>query len=134
MADRFVPVDRSSKQPARGYCFNPACREKPEDSRYEFDIGPDDKLCCDKCGSDSPLMVGLLVLVHLLILDRDGPILGSGGLRYRFACDKQRSHLATATNMEAATGDPGSANCQGCLEALSDDDRRHMQGRRKLPS
>lgn len=127
MSDGMVPRDRSSKQQPRGYCFNPACREKSEDGRYEFNV-TGDKIRCDKCGSDSPVLVGLLVLIHLLILDRDGPILGSGGLRYKFACDHKRSHLATPTNMEAATGDVTAANCPGCLKALRDDDLKHNQG------
>ena len=117
----LVPLDRCSKQPATGYCFNPECRDKSTDSRHEFPI-TGDSVRCDKCGSDSPLMVGLLVLIHLLVLDRDGPIVGSQGLRYRFVCDPKRSHLATTTNLEAATGDPTVANCPGCLKALRDSD------------
>ena len=118
----LVPLDRTSKQPATGYCFNPECREKSTDSRYEFRVSGN-SIRCDKCSCDSPLTVGLLVLIHLLILDREGPIVGSQGLRYRFACDPGRSHLATETNLEAATGDPTCANCPGCLKALHDSDK-----------
>lgn len=126
----FVPTDRTSKQPATGYCFNPSCRNKSEDSRFEFEVDSDDKLQCPKCGRSEPPMVGLLTLIHLLVADPQGPVLGGGGSRWRFACDKGRSHLATATNLEAATGDVSSANCQGCLQALQEDDLKHLQVRR----
>ena len=62
-------------------------------------------------------MVGALVLTHLLLPDPKGPVNGSGGLRYRMACDSARAYLATTTNMEAATDDRAIANCPGCLQA-----------------
>jgi len=56
------------------------------------------------------------VLTHLLIPTPDGPINGTGGLRYRIGCDAKRAYLATLTNLEAATDNPKIANCEGCLK------------------
>lgn len=111
-----VPHDRTTKQPLRGYCLNSACLEDPQHSRFEFEAH-NDHFTCPKCGADSPLMVGLLTLTHLLLPDPAGKILGSGGQRYRFACDGERTILATETNNEAATGVLELVNCPGCLKA-----------------
>ena len=78
-------------------------------------------------------MVGLLVLIHLLIRDQRGPIMGSEGVRYRFACDSGRVVLATPTNLEAATGDPSAANCPGCLKAKHDEKIDRIQGAKLVP-
>jgi hypothetical protein len=117
MAGIIIPGDRTSKQPARGYCTNPECRESNLDSRFEFDL-PHDRLACPKCGADRQPLVGLLALVHLLVRDKAGPVRGVGGLRYKLACDEKRAYLATVSNQEAATGDVRAANCPGCLRAV----------------
>jgi len=116
MAGVSVPHDRTTKQPLRGYCLNPECREQPDDSRFEFEAH-NDHFVCPKCGADSPFLVGLLTLTHLLLPDPKGKIQGSEGIRYRFACDGERSILATPTNNEAATGVLELVNCPGCLQA-----------------
>jgi hypothetical protein len=69
MSGIIIPSDRCNHQMPRGYCLNPDCRESSTDSRYEFDV-EDDKFSCPKCGSDSPVMVGLLVLIHFMIRDQ----------------------------------------------------------------
>lgn len=114
-----VPHDRTVKQQSRGYCLNPDCLEDSTDQRFEFDVDHD-HFCCPKCGSDSLNMIGLLALIHLLVADSHGPIVGSGGQRFRFACSPTRAHLATVTNNEAATGLLASANCVQCLKAAHD--------------
>lgn len=114
MAGITIPRDRTTRQPVRGYCLNPACLEDSADSRYEFCV-EHDKFACPKCGCDTPPRVGVLVLTHLLMDDPQGRIRGSGGARYRMACDPKRAHLATESNLEAATGDAYVANCPGCL-------------------
>jgi hypothetical protein len=119
MAGQSIPFDRTTKQPVRAYCLNPECRESSDDQRYEFDA-PHDKFCCPKCGADGPLMVGLLTLIHLLVSDRKGPVVGSEGRRYRLACSATRAHLATTTNNEAATGYVPAVNCPACLRAAHD--------------
>lgn len=109
-----IPLDRTNKQPVIGYCLNPACRERSDDDRFEFPV-EHDRFACPKCGYDTPPRVGVLVLTHLLFEDPKGPIGGGEGRRYRIACDPKRSHLATLSNKEAATGDAYVANCPGCL-------------------
>ncbi len=107
-----LPADRTTRTQPRGYCLNPQCREVSE-SRFEFDVDHD-RFACPKCGNNQSPGVGLLVLTHLLVQDNSGPILGAVG-RFRLACHQQRAYLATATNLEAATGEPTIANCPDCL-------------------
>lgn len=121
-----VPFDRTNRQPIRGYCLNPECREKSDDDRFEFDV-PHDRFACPKCGSDSPISVGILALVHFLVRDPNGPIAGVQS-RYRFACDPKRSLLATPTNQEAASGDLRAVNCPGCLQAAAEMKATVVQG------
>jgi len=116
MSGIIVPCDRTTKQPGRGYCFNPDCRESSLDDRFEFNI-EDDLLACPKCGATDPPMVGLLVLTHFLVTDPKGPVVGARRQRYRLACDSHRAYLATRTNMEAASGELSAVNCPGCLAA-----------------
>jgi hypothetical protein len=127
-----IPHDRTQHQMPKGYCLNPECLESSTDSRYEFDVDQD-KFSCPKCGSDSPLMVGLLVLIHFLVRDQRGPVHGSEGARYRFACDPRRSHLATPTNLEAASADLKAVNCEGCLKAAHEQNLAHVQGWKLVP-
>jgi hypothetical protein len=131
MAGIDIPVDRCAHQMPRGYCLNPECLESNTDSRYEFDVDQD-KFSCPKCGSDSPVMVGLLVLIHFLVRDQKGPVVGQG-IRYRFACDAKRAHLATNTNLEAASGDIKAVNCPGCLKAAHDQNLTNIQGWQLVP-
>jgi hypothetical protein len=113
-----LPQDRTQRQPARCYCYNPEC--KPVDAdRYEFET-EHDYFECPKCGANEPPMVGTLVLIHLLKRNRMGPIKGDGGLRYSIACDEKRAYLATRTNLEAVTTVPSVSNCPGCLKAAHD--------------
>lgn len=109
-----VPNDRITHQPARGFCRNPQCRDQ-SDQEFHFDV-KNDHFACPKCGADREPMAGLLSLVHLLIRNPDGPIIGAGGLRYAIGCDLKRAYLATITNQEAATDNIEIANCPGCLE------------------
>ena len=108
-----VASDRTTKQMARGFCRNPECQDKPGE-QFEFDV-EHDHFACPKCGADRPPMIGLLTLTHLLLRNEQGPILGTGGLRYALGCDSKRAYLATHSNNEAATGDIEVANCPGCL-------------------
>tara|TARA_R110000803_G_scaffold192716_1_gene255609 strand:+ start:210 stop:644 length:435 start_codon:yes stop_codon:yes gene_type:complete len=110
-----IPADRTVKQPSQGFCRNPACVESGR--RYTFEI-ENNHAACPKCGADRAPFVGLLVLTHLLIQDKDGPIDGDSGLRYLIACDTTRAYLATVTNKEAATDNESLYNCQGCAEAF----------------
>lgn len=126
MTGIVIPSDRTTAQQPMGYCLNPACRERSEDSRFEFAVDHD-RFCCPKCGSHDAPGVGLLVLTHLLIRDPHGPIKGELG-RFKVACDTRRAYLATFTNLEAATADPSIANCPGCLAAAEKSGIRTPQG------
>lgn len=119
MSGILIPRDRTKRQPARGYCYNPECREDSDQDRFEFDV-EHDRFCCPKCGNDRPPGVGLLVLTHLMIRDPSGPIHGDMGQNYMLACDQKRAYLATVTNLEAATGDPAYCNCPGCLKVAEE--------------
>lgn len=114
MAGIIIPGDRSVKQQSFGVCMNPACREVSTDERFTFPV-EHDHFACPKCGANKSPTVNLLALIHFLIPDRQGPIEGMGGLRYRLGCDEKRAYLATTTNQEAATGELAAANCVGCL-------------------
>jgi hypothetical protein len=108
-----IPKDRTTQQRPRAYCMNPQCRDV-SDEEFHFNV-ENDHFACPKCGNNQPPGVGLLVLTHLLVPDRKGPIVGENGSRWRLGCEQKRAYLATVTNLEAATGDPAVANCTGCL-------------------
>ena len=131
MTGIVMPQDRVVKQPAEGFCRNPECRER-SDQEYRFRV-EHDRFSCPKCGANSPPMVGVMVLTHLLVRHSEGHVLGSGGLRYRIACDSRRAYLATVTNQEAATDDPGVVNCPGCLAAAESLGVKASQGWAFLP-
>ena len=130
MSKIIIPGDRTTKQPARGYCLNPECRETSDASRFEFEV-TNGEVVCPKCGANEAPTVGLLVLIHLLVPDKNGPIKGMNG-RYRLACDSKRAYLATGTNQEAATGDVRHANCPGCLEAVAGQVKKQIQKAKAL--
>lgn len=112
----FRHPDQTTKQPVVWRCPNPECFESNLSRYYEFESEYGE---CPKCGLKEPY-VRKRVLIHVLVRDKGGPIVGNLGLRYRLACDPKRVTLATATNGEAATGDVTTANCPGCLKAIGD--------------
>lgn len=125
-----VPQDRDLRQPVTGFCRNPQCRDQ---SNREFHFRVEhDLFACPKCGADSAPMVGLLVLTHMLIPDREGPVIGKGGVRYRIGCDSKRAYLATASNQEAVTDNVRIANCPGCQAEAEKLGLNKMGGRRLI--
>ena len=132
MAGIIIPTDRTTKQPARGYCRNPECLESSDQERFEF-TAEHDRFACPKCGANAPPMVGLLALVHLLARDPKGSLIGAGGLQYRLGCDQTRAYLATVTNQEAATGDVSAVNCPGCLQYHADNKLPALAGMALIP-
>lgn len=105
-----VPGDRTLKQPTKAFCRNPECSTG---KRFEFEFEHDNPEC-PKCGASREPMIGMIVLTHLLIRNKNGVIEGDGGLRYQLACDLPRAYLATVTNLEAATNNRDLYNCKGC--------------------
>lgn len=110
-----IPDDRTTKQRAAAFCRNPECLESSDQEYYEF-TAEHSPVVCPKCGACLAPMVGLFALVHLLVRDREGRIVGEGGLKYRLACAPTRAYMATTTNQEAATGDVQAVNCEACLK------------------
>lgn len=108
--------DQTTKQPVVWCCANPTCR--PVIGCFEFES---DYPTCPKCGASGEPQVFKRTLIHLLLADERGPILGNGR-RYRMACDEKRAraYLATLTNGEAAVNLDHAelANCPGCLSAV----------------
>lgn len=127
MSNIIIPGDRTIKQPVRAYCTNPECLESSDHERFEFQT-EHSPVVCPKCGANEAPMVGLLVLVHYLHRQKDGPIKGVGGLRYQIACDEKRAYLATLTNQEAMSGELRMVNCPGCLKAAQDKGMDRLQG------
>ncbi len=114
MSSIIMPNDRSTRNPARGFCRNPKCREQSgEDFTFPIEHA---HVACPKCGANAAPLVGVFVLVHMLVQVQGGPIRGKGGVSYALACDDRRAYLATQTNLEAATGDIEVANCPQCIE------------------
>jgi hypothetical protein len=132
MAGILVPTDRTTKQQAVGYCLNPECLDRSDQGRFEFPV-EHDRFACPKCGATGSPMVGLLALVHLLVRDPKGGLIGAGGLHYRLACDQTRAYLATVTNQEAATGDVASVNCPGCLANFNSQNLPPLSGMSLVP-
>lgn len=115
MAGIIIPDDRTSKQPATGYCLNPTCAPSGQ-LRFDFPL-KHNRLGCPKCGANKPPLVGLLVLVHYLIANPLGEIEGMWGRRFSLGCDEIRAYLATTSNLEAATASIEAVTCPGCLKA-----------------
>lgn len=122
-----IATGQTLKQPTIWRCPNPECvspvgivdhtdplrLNQPGVRYFEF---AGDYPECPKCGSCAP-SVQKRALIHLLVRDKKGPVVGEHGLRWRMACDPKRTHLATESNGEAATGDSTCANCPGCMAA-----------------
>jgi len=120
-----VPEDRTLRQPATAFCRNPECLENGK--RFLFEIEHDNP-ACPKCGANRQPMIGLIVLTHLLVRDKSGPVEGHGGLRYSLACNTPRAYLATATNLEAATDSAELYNCPGCAQSFKKQANYASQG------
>lgn len=108
--------NRTLKQPVVWRCPNPECFILSTDRYYEF---VSEYAECPKCGCKEP-HVQQRTLIHLLVRDDKGPIVGMYGMRYKLLCDERRAYLATIGNNEGATGDAAAANCAGCLKLLGD--------------
>ncbi len=109
----IIHPDQTTKQPVVWMCQNPLCR--PTGAFFEFES---DEPKCPKCKSYGMPTVQKRVLIHFVYLDNKGPIPGQH-CGVRLACDKRRDYLATFTNGEAASGDPGVCNCPGCLKIIA---------------
>jgi hypothetical protein len=123
----IIPGDRSQKQPVRAFCLNVQCLEASDRKRFEFDVEHAD-VACPKCGATESPMIGMMTLIHLLVKNPKGPIVGKGGIRYSMGCEAERPYLATLTNDEAATDQPEAANCPGCLKVAQERKLTSAQG------
>lgn len=92
-----------------------ACGMPPHGLEFEANVGPYGVGRCPKCGSEHPTIIaGPLVAVHLLVPDRQGPILGTLG-RYFVACERKRAHLAAhMLDTYSATEDVLAVSCPSC--------------------
>lgn len=125
-----VPGDRTIKQPVRCYCLNPECRDRecePGKDRYEFAV-EHAEVVCPKCGANQVPIVGVLAIVHFIVRDKRGPLMGHGGLRYRLACEPRRTFIATRTNLEAGTGELSAVTCVRCLAVAKEQNAAASQG------
>lgn len=104
---------QSTKYPVFWLCMNPDCREHERGAFVFRSDYPE----CPKCGCGAPT-VQKRALVHLLLRNNKGPIVGDLGLRWELACDTKRDYLATIDNGEACTGDSRHVNCQACLKRV----------------
>lgn len=113
--------DRITTEPITWICWNPMCIE---DGRGVTGQGPrkrfefvSDYPECPKCGASLPY-VTKKALIHLLIADTKGQIIGEFGNRMRLACNKENDRwwLATDRNQEAVTNNREVANCPTCLK------------------
>lgn len=108
-----MPADRSTKNPATGFCRNPKCQEQlGELFRFPIEHA---HVSCPKCGANRTPMVGVFALVHLVLPLEGGKIRGAGGISLSLACDPDRDYLATRTNNEAASDDIEAVNCPQCI-------------------
>lgn len=114
MSSVVMPRDRTNKQPARGFCRNPQCREEAQ-ADFTFEIRHA-HVACPKCGANRSPMVGVFVITHLLLPVKGGPLRGSDGRSYALVCDDKRAYTATHSNLEAASGDIEVVNCPQCVD------------------
>lgn len=111
----MIPEDRTIKQPSKGFCRNPECRT--EHGEFQFEV-VHEAFECPKCGANRQPMVGMLVMTHLILPKKGGPIRGVGGLQFYIACDDTRAYMATTSNLEAASDNPAMVNCPACVDAV----------------
>lgn len=92
-------------------CNMPTCGEFPRGFEFEDHGGE-----CPKCGMKGPSRhVAALIDVHLLVLDRKGPILGGEGRQY-VACEPKRAYLCRGPHdVWSATGDVLAVTCPKCV-------------------
>lgn len=110
---KILHPDQTTKQPVFWACLNPDCKPALQD----YLTFESDQPKCPKCTSEGLPYVHKRVLIHFLVTDKMGHIVGEKR-RYRMACDKGRFELATATNGEAATAVVAQVNCPGCLQEI----------------
>lgn len=108
---KIIHPDQTTKQPVVWRCPNPECRDSSLDRYFDFES---DQPKCPKCSAGPPV-VSKRALIHLLVRDPQGKIVGEYQRRYKLACDASRSFIATQTNGEAGTDQVAAANCPGCL-------------------
>ena len=97
-------------------CYNLACQADPHvPLGFEFwsDTGE-----CPKCYTRPPITIELEI-VHLLVRDNNGPILGSSPefKRWAVACQRSRPYLSTPAERFPATPVVEAVNCPLCLKA-----------------
>lgn len=77
---------------------------------YEFTA----EVCvCPRCGSGHPVVLELTP-VHFIYPDRQGPMLGHAGRRWRMACEPQRKFLGDGYTAIPATDNPRVVTCPLC--------------------
>lgn len=69
---------------------------------------------CPQCGASGMPLVVPLVDIHLVVLDRKGPIVGKMG-RQKIVCQPRRTYLATHMGEHfSATDNPSVVTCPRC--------------------
>lgn len=111
--------NQTTKQPVRWQCQNDDCKLRNcYGVLVNFTFEADEPIC-PKCTARGYPTVQKVILVHLLVRDRLGPIQGATS-RYSLACDPKRDYITHPTNGEAATGEIPPVNCPGCMKVIKE--------------
>lgn len=113
---------QTTKQPVVWICQNALCRER--NKNYEFEA---DEPICPKCQAAGYPYVQKRILVHLLVSDPEGLILGASG-PLSILCDSGRGFIATYHNGEAGTGETAPVNCPGCRKLIKEQGLKNIGG------
>jgi len=114
----MLPVGRTKNQPIVWRCGNPLCSKGTGKRFFDFTTRSE-KPKCTRCGAEPPF-VAARSLIHMLVSDPSGPIVGGHGVRYKIPCEPTREVMATEGNQEACSGDFRAVNCPGCLALLGE--------------
>lgn len=91
-------------------CNMPTCGEFPRGHEFEDNGG-----VCPKCGASGGKMIATLIDVHLMVMDRKGPIQGGEGRQY-VACEPKRDHLCRSPmHPWSASDDVLAVTCPKCV-------------------
>ena len=93
-------------------CQNEACSTDPA-GRLIFDFS-DDLPICPTCGTDGRKRPDIVIRLKLMHYDPPHPKLTRRGKGHA-ACDPNKK--VHGTELVGFTGDPGTVNCQACIES-----------------
>lgn len=96
-------------------CYNPACTEDDMPGcAFEADVPVCPKCKLDGRTADGKEAIIPILVIHLIVADKAGPIRGAYGQRFAAVCN--RALKLDRAGKFRATADPAAVTCKACLE------------------